>query len=155
MRELAHATIDDIPQLCELLALLFAQEAEFAPDRNKQAAGLREIITHPEIGRILILREDAVVIAMVNLLFTVSTALGGRVALLEDMIVHPAYRGSGTGSRLLQAAMEFARSSGCLRITLLTDRDNVAAQGFYRHHAFKLSTMLPMRLSLCEPPDDE
>ena len=149
MLQLAHATLEDIPQLCELLALLFTQEAEFAPDRTRQAAGLREIITHPEVGRILILREKDAAIAMANLLFTVSTALGGRVAILEDMIVQPAYRGGGAGSRLLQAAMEFARTEGCLRITLLTDRDNVAAQGFYRHHGFEPSAMLPMRLRLC------
>jgi GNAT superfamily N-acetyltransferase len=150
MRELAHATLDDIPQLCELLALLFAQEAEFAPDHSKQAAGLREIITQPKVGRILILREGGAVIAMVNLLFTVSTALGGRVAMLEDMIVHPAHRGSGAGSRLLQGAVEYVRYEGCLRITLLTDRDNDAAQGFYQHHGFEPSAMLPMRLSLCD-----
>ena len=150
MRELAHATLDDIPQLCELLALLFGQEAEFAPDRNKQTAGLREIITHPEVGHILILREGGAVIAMVNLLFTISTALGGRVALLEDMIVHPAHRGSGAGSRLLQATVEFARCADCLRITLLTDRGNDTAQRFYQRHGFEPSAMLPMRLSLCD-----
>lgn len=150
MPRLAHASLEDIPQLCELLALLFGQEAEFVPDRTRQEAGLREIITHPDVGRILILREGAAVIAMVNLLFTVSTALGGRVALLEDMIVHPAHRGSGAGSRLLQAAVEFARSAGCLRITLLTDRDNVAAQRFYQRHGFESSAMLPMRLRLCD-----
>lgn len=150
MPRLAHASLEDIPQLCELLAQLFGQEAEFVPDRTRQAAGLREIITHPEVGRILILREGAAVIAMVNLLFTISTALGGRVALLEDMIVHPAHRGSGAGSRLLQAAVEFARSAGCLRITLLTDCANAAAQRFYQRHGFESSAMLPMRLSLCE-----
>jgi GNAT superfamily N-acetyltransferase len=150
MPRLVHASLEDIPQLCELLALLFGQEAEFVPDRTRQEAGLREIITHPDVGRILILREGAAVIAMVNLLFTVSTALGGRVALLEDMLVHPAHRGSGAGSRLLQAAVEFARSAGCLRITLLTDGDNTAAQRFYQRHGFESSAMLTMRLSLCD-----
>ncbi len=148
MLELAHATLEDIPQLCELLALLFGQEAEFVPDRTKQAAGLRMIITHPEVGRILILRERGAVIAMANLLFTVSTALGGRVALLEDVIVHPTHRSGGVGSQLVQAAVEFARAEDCLRITLLTDRDNDAAQRFYRRHGFEPSSMLPMRLSL-------
>ena len=142
------ATLDDIPQLCELLALLFVQEAEFRPDRALQAAGLKRIIERPEAGRILVLRDGETIIAMVNLLFTVSTALGGRVALLEDMVVHPAHRGVGTGSTLLQAAIDVARSAGCRRITLLTDGDNRAAQRFYRRHGFEPSSMLPMRLSL-------
>lgn len=148
MPQVTDAVLDDIPQLCELLAMLFGQEAEFVPDCAKQAAGLREIIMHPEIGHILILREGDAVIAMVNLLFTVSTALGGRVALLEDVIVHPAHRGDGWGSRLLQAAVAFARSAGCRRITLLTDHDNDTAQRFYQRHGFEPSAMLPMRLVL-------
>lgn len=148
MPQVTEASLDDIPQLCDLLALLFTQEAEFAPDRTRQAAGLREIITHPEVGRIVILREGETVIAMANLLFTISTALGGRVALLEDVIVRPDYRGGGMGTQLLQAAVEIARSAGCLRITLLTDCANAAAQRFYQRHGFEPSVMLPMRLQL-------
>lgn len=148
MLQVTEATPDDIPRLCELLALLFAQEAEFQPDPSKQAAGLRKIITQPEVGRILVLREGDAVIGMVNLLFTVSTALGGRVAVFEDMIVDPAHRGGGAGSQLLQAAIESARAAGCLRITLLTDRGNADAQRFYARHGFEPSVMLPMRLQL-------
>jgi len=85
---------------------------------------------------------------MVSLLFLPSTALGGRVALLEDMVVQPDARGGGAGSRLLAAATEFARSAGCLRITLLTDAHNAAAQRFYGRHGFARSAMIPMRLLL-------
>ncbi len=146
--EVTAATTEDIPALCELLGILFAQEAEFQPDRSLQAAGLREIIDFPERGQILVLRERGVPRGMVNLLFTVSTALGGRVAILEDMIVHPDHRGSGAGSRLLQGGIDFARSVGCRRLTLLTDRVNVSAQRFYARHGFVPSEMLTMRLSL-------
>lgn len=86
------ATLDDIPQLCELLAVLFTQEAEFRPDAARQAAGLRQIVERPEAGQILLLREGAGVMAMVNLLYTISTARGGRVAILEDMVVRPGRR---------------------------------------------------------------
>jgi ribosomal protein S18 acetylase RimI-like enzyme len=34
----------------------------------------------------------------------------------------------------LPAAVEFARSAGCRRVTLLTDADNAAAQRFYGRH---------------------
>ena len=146
------ATLDDIPDLCQLLELLFSQEAEFVPDRALARAGLEQIIAQPERGRILVARDEAAIVGMVNLLFTISTALGGRVALLEDMIVHPARRGGGAGSELLRAAIEAAREAGCRRITLLTDRDNEAAQNFYRKHGFTLSDMVTLRLLLA--PDD-
>jgi len=146
--EISLATIEDIPLLCRLLALLFEQEAEFRPEAELQAKGLRRIIESPETGQILVLRNGPRVLGMINLLFTVSTALGGRVAILEDMVVLPGYRNKGAGSLLLRAAISIAKSQGCLRITLLTDKDNEAAQGFYKRHGFIESAMVPMRLLL-------
>ena len=145
MQTISPATEKDIPQLCELLTILFTLEAEFAPDAARQAAALKQIIEHHEIGRILVMRKNESVIGMVCLLFTVSTACGGKVALLEDMILHPKYRNDGLGSKLLQTAVELAKREGCLRITLLTDRANDAAIRFYQRHGFTMSEMLTMR----------
>jgi GNAT superfamily N-acetyltransferase len=85
---------------------------------------------------------------MANLLYTVSTALGGKVGLLEDMVVRPEFRGQGVGLALLSAAIEYAQQVGCLRLTLLTDVDNLSAQQFYQRAGFAQSSMVPMRLSL-------
>jgi len=145
---ISPATLSDIPQLCDLLELLFSEEAEFQPNRALQSAGLHQIIEDPDGGQILVLREGPSSFGMVNLLFTISTGLGGRVAILEDMVIHAAQRGSGAGSRLLQAAINVARSAECRRITLLTDRTNESAQRFYRRHGFTSSEMIPMRLVL-------
>ncbi len=146
--EITKATKDDTPGLCDLLKLLFAQEAECRPDHSLQLSGLLQIIDFSERGQILVLREGTAVIGMVNLLFTISTGLGGRIAILEDMVVHPDHRGCGAGSKLLQAAIDFAKSAGCRRITLLTDQTNTSAQRFYQRHGFFLSDMVPMRLLL-------
>jgi GNAT superfamily N-acetyltransferase len=145
---ISPATLSDIPELCDLLELLFSEEAEFHPNRAVQSAGLRQMMESPDRGQILVLRNATSVIGMVNLLFTISTALGGRVAILEDMITHPAQRGKGGGSRLLQVAINVARSAECRRITILTDRTNESAQRFYRRHGFTSSEMIPMRLVL-------
>lgn len=142
------ATAEDIPQMAELLGVLFSQEKEFAPDSRRQAGGLRLIIESPGTGVILLQREGSRVVGMVNLLFTVSTFLGTRVAILEDMIVHPDFRGKGTGRALLNAAIERAKAEGCGRITLLTDMDNAAAKSLYRQAGFVESAMTPMRLML-------
>lgn len=138
----------DITALCRLLTILFTQEEDFQPDEEAQRRGLAMIIANPTIGHILVARQDGNIIGMVNLLYTVSTALGDKVALLEDMVISPEARGSGTGSLLLDKAIECARSQGCKRVTLLTDRSNEAAQRFYQRHGFSLSAMTPMRLIL-------
>jgi GNAT superfamily N-acetyltransferase len=139
---------EHLPQLVELLGILFRQESEFVPDAAKQKAGLEMILGHPEAGVILVGLDDDRVVGLVNLLFVPSTALGGRVALLEDMVVRPEARSSGVGAMLLEAALTTAKSRDCLRITLLTDASNTAAQRFYSRAGFVPSTMIPLRLLL-------
>ena len=147
---IAVAQSADIPALCELLSILFTQEAEFAPDDEAQRRGLGRVIANPDIGTILVARLEDRIVGMVNLLYTVSTALGENVALLEDMVVMSAARGTGVGSQLLEAAIALARSRNCKRITLLTDRDNEPAQRFYQRHGFSSSAMTPLRILLDE-----
>jgi GNAT superfamily N-acetyltransferase len=103
------------------------------------------IIDNPEFGRIFVCDVDGVVEGMVMLLFTVSTFLGKKVALLEDMVVAPQWRHKGIGSLLINHAMEFACREGLGRITLLTDRDNNAAQQFYKSKGFAQSEMVVFR----------
>ena len=138
----------DVPALCVLLAELFAQEAEFRPDAQAQTRGLQRVIEDPAVGTILVARRDEAVLGMVNLLYTVSTALGERVALLEDMVVGAAARRDGVGSALLRVAIAHAAEAGCKRITLLTDPDNTDAQRFYARHGFTPSNMRALRLHI-------
>ena len=146
--QITPASAADIPALCELLAVLFAQEADFKPDHAAQRRGLARLIGNPALGLILVARQDGQIVGMVNLLYTLSTALGERVALLEDMVVSPAARGTGIGSRLMQQAIQTARLNECKRITLLTDRANESAQRFYQRHGFGSSAMIPLRLAV-------
>ncbi|HEY8965514.1 MAG TPA: GNAT family N-acetyltransferase [Candidatus Methylacidiphilales bacterium] len=144
-----EAAAADLPALCRLLVLLFEQEAEFQPDAARQEAGLRLVLADPKVGTILVLRAtDGDPVGMVLLLYTVSTFLGKRAALLEDFVVDPAHRGHGGGGMLLDAAIARAKAEGCARITLLTDVDNTGAQELYWKKGFGVSSMRAMRLSL-------
>lgn len=142
------ATLEDLPQLTELVMELMEIELDFSPNRAKQEHGLRLILEQPSRGRIFVLRTDEQIVGMVNLLFTISTAVGGHVILLEDLIVHPDHRGQGFGGRLLEYVKNFARSKGFLRITLLTDRVSDDSQAFFEKHGFQRSAMIPMRIVL-------
>ena len=142
------ATLEDLPLMAELLAELFAAEPEFTADQAKQMRGLRLILEQPNRGRIFVLRNSSRIIGMINLLITISTAEGGFVLLLEDLVIHGDHRGQGHGGRLLNHAVEFAREKGFLRITLLTHRDDERVVAFYRRHGFVSSEMMIMRLLL-------
>ena len=142
------AVAEDLDDLSSLLGELFSQEKDFRPDKAKQLRGLRLIFEQPNRGRVFVLRRDRVIVGMINLLFTISTAEGGFVILLEDLVVHDAYRDQGYGSQLLEYAIKFAKEKKFLRITLLTDRPEIRSQNFFRRHGFFESHMLPMRLLL-------
>lgn len=147
------ATLDDLPELTALLGDLFSREADFTPDPDKQLRGLRLILEQPSRGRIFVARNERMILGMINLLITISTAEGGFVLWLEDLVVHQNYRGKGLGTLLVRHAIDFAREKDFLRITLLTD-DLDEARPFYSRHGFIDSSMRPMRLNPAHAGDN-
>jgi GNAT superfamily N-acetyltransferase len=142
------AAAADIPQLVDLLGILFTQEAELTPDPEKQRRALEVILAEPARARIFVARDADVIVAMAALHFTTSTAEGGKVAWFEDCIVRPEHRRKGIGNALLEYVIAQARAEGALRVMLLTDGDNESAQALYRKSGFRDSAMLAMRLLL-------
>jgi GNAT superfamily N-acetyltransferase len=142
------ATAADLPHLADLLAELFALESDFVPEREKQLRGLRLILDNPDLGRLFVLRVGGKVAGMANALVTVSTAEGGRVLLLEDVIVSREHRGGGLGRKLVEHVLDWAKRQGMTRVTLLADRDNAPALDFYRRLGFESSHMTVLRKPL-------
>ena len=140
------ATLEDLPALTELVMDLFSMSAgDFQPDREVQERGLRLILEEPSRGRIAVVRNRDKIFGMVNMLFTISTARGGFVILMEDVVIHPHHRGQGYGTMLLRHVFDFAKRKEFLRITLLTDRISAESQDFFRKQGFEYSNMIPMR----------
>jgi GNAT superfamily N-acetyltransferase len=148
MSTIEVACSQDIDELVALLGELFEQEEDFVPNPQKQRQALTQLLESPSVGIILVSRIDGNIVAMVSLLFTISTAEGGYVCWLEDMVVRRDRRGNGVGSELLCTAIAEAMRRNLSRITLLTDRSNAASRAFYARHGFADSNMGPMRLNL-------
>lgn len=71
-----------------------------------------------------------------------------RVYVLNDLYVSNSARRQGVGRALLQAAQEHARDQGAVRLSLVTDVNNLTAQALYaamgwqrdvQFHAYHLS----------------
>ena len=139
------ATIEDLPALTELVMDLMNRSEDFTADRTLQERGLRLILEQPNRGRIFVVRNKDRIFGMVNLLFTISTARGGFVILMEDVVIHPDHRGQGYGAMLVDYVVDFAKRKNFKRITLLTDKMSAESQEFFKKHGFEHSHMIPMR----------
>ena len=142
------ATHADIEAMADLLTELFTLESDFQPERDKQLRGLRLVLDNPQIGRLFVLRVEGEVAGMANALITISTAEGGPVLLLEDVIVKAGFRGRQFGRSLVEHVLDWARSNGMPRVTLLADKDNSPALAFYERLGFAPSAMKVLRKAI-------
>ena len=143
--EIDFAGAADLDAMAELLGELFALERDFHPRREKQLAALRWILDHPAHGRLFVLRDAGRVVGVANALISISTAEGGPVLILEDVILAAGHRGAGHGRRLVEHVLRWAAREGMSRVTLLADRNNSSALAFYQRLGFEESAMVVRR----------
>jgi hypothetical protein len=78
MATIDSATPDNIPFLAGLLAVLFTQEADFRPDREKQERGLRLLLGSPGLGTIFVARDGGEVVERLTIRHVNGTLLAVR-----------------------------------------------------------------------------
>lgn len=124
------AQVRHIPCLLGLLETLFSLESDFVFDAAKAGRGLQLLL---ERGDALVLAAEAEgrAIGLCTVQTLVSTAEGGPVGLVEDLVVADAWRGRGVGRQLLAEAERWAGERGLTRLQLLADLDNRPALDFY------------------------
>ncbi|MDD2781820.1 GNAT family N-acetyltransferase [Sulfuricurvum sp.] len=126
---------EDIPVMVALLGELFTIEDDFTIDEQIQFHGL-ELLLQDSHSIVLVAEIPEGVVGMITLQRVISTATGTYVGTIEDVIVTQEYRGSGIGSKLLDAAIEEANSRGWGRLALGVDLRNTKAIDFYQQKGF-------------------
>ena len=137
--------ISDLPTIAELIASLFELERDFHADLAKQITALKLMLPREDVLLWVAEenRDDGLprVVGFCSVQTLISTAEGGPVALIEDVVVADGMRGSGIGRRLLEGAEAWARRRGCTRLQLLVDEDNAPAQAFYERLGWRRGNM--------------
>lgn len=141
------AGLADVSAMCGLLAELFSLERDFSPAVERQERGLKLLLREHQ-ALVLVAEAGGQVVGMVTLQTLISTAQGGRVGLVEDLVIAAGWRAAGLGSRLLAAILEQAAHQGLTRVQLLVDEDNQAAKGFYRSQGLKRTHLRTWRQML-------
>jgi GNAT superfamily N-acetyltransferase len=107
------------------------------------------LLTDPQDrSLVLVAVKEGKVVGMVSVQTLVSTAEGGNVGLVEDMIVDREFRRRGVGKLLLDHAVEWGRSRKLKRLQLLADRENIPAGNFYSCNAWTATKLSCLRMLL-------
>ena len=135
--------------MCDLLADLFSLESDFVPDREKQAKGLSALIAGaPGTGLVLVAVQGGTVVGMATIQTLISTSEGGRVGLVEDVIVDQLFRGQGIGTLLLEGIVSWSKNAGLKRLQLLADITNQRALDFYSSRELTHTRLICLRKQL-------
>ena len=125
-----QATVSDL----DALAPLFDGYRQFygrSSDLDAARAFLLARFNHNE--SIVFIAHDADrAVGFTQLYPSFSSISLGRIYVLNDLFVHAHSRRHGVGSQLLNAAIEFAKAVGAVRLTLSTATTNTTAQSVYQ-----------------------
>ncbi len=138
------ATAGDIDAMTGLLEQLFSIEADFTANLEKQRRGLADLLAG-EDSCVLVCEIEGQVVGMCTVQLLISTAEGGKVGLLEDLVVAQSWRGQGLGTALLAAAEAWSAKNGLTRLQLLADATNGLALGFYRRKGWSGTRLVALR----------
>lgn len=81
--------------------------------------------------------EDETPVGFTQLYPSFSSVSLARTFILNDLFVSEQARRSGVASKLMSAAVEFARASRAVRVSLSTAMTNEAAQALYQYAGWK------------------
>ncbi|MEG3191084.1 GNAT family N-acetyltransferase [Lysobacter sp. D1-1-M9] len=139
----------------DTLAPLFDAYRRFygqAADLPRARAWLCERMRQHESVVLLAERDDTAA-GFVQLYPMFSSVHTARLWILNDLYVVEPARRSGVARTLLDAAAQFARADGAVRITLETGRDNAAARALYRAVGWHEDQSQWYGLDLLDPGD--
>ncbi len=130
-----QAVLSDI----DALAFLFDNYRQFY-GRSSDVGAAREFLTtrfnHGE-SVVFIAHEDNTPVGFVQLYPSFSSVSLARTFVLNDLFVREQWRRSGIASQLMAAAVEFAKSSDAVRLSLSTAITNGTAQAVYQSSGWK------------------
>lgn len=136
----------DIDALVGLLGELFAVEADFSFDAEKHRQGLTLMLDGCRKHKCIKVAEHIhEVIGMCSAQALISTAEGGVVAMVEDLVIKTGWRGRGVGGMLLESMEDWRRECGLKRLQLLADSENEPAVAFYQKNGWKRTQLICLR----------
>ena len=137
--EVRQATRGDL----DLLVPLFDAYRQFYRQPGDLGRARRFLLERlePDQSVIFLAFDGAAAIGFTQLYPSFSSGAMARIFILNDLFVAPEARRRGAGSALLQAAAQYGRRAGALRLVLSTEISNTTAQSVYEKSGWKRDTV--------------
>jgi GNAT superfamily N-acetyltransferase len=104
-------------------------------DWQKGVGTFRRIIENAEFGTVLVAEEAGEILGVITLSFPTAIRCGGKYSCIEEFIVDTKGRGKGIGGKLINAAIEEAKSRGCYELQV--NRPSESGYTVYMRHGWK------------------
>jgi len=140
-----RATREDEGQVIALLNQ-FPPSDQVIGDSPAVGVTFRQVVESPELGSILVAEDGGDIIGVITLSYPTAIRCGGLYTCVEEFIVGEQARGRGVGGRLLQAAIDEARESGCYEIQVNNPSD-LGYPVYLRHGLTTIGRHLRMQLA--------
>lgn len=141
------AGIEDAPEIARMVLALTeeigralpapAQGRHFDLDQAQTSALCRRLLQEGHYHAVLAVAGEQPV-AVATLAESHALYAGGKIGILQELYVEPAWRTAGLGAAVLQQALAIAAARGCVRVELCTPPlpqfDRTLA--FYTRHGF-------------------
>ena len=132
IRQATVSDLDGLVPLFDSYRQFYRQASE--PDRIRKF--LLDRFEHNQ-SVIFVAVKDGTAVGFTQLYPSFSSGALARIFILNDLFVDSRARLIGTGSALLQAAAEYGRRVGALRLVLSTEVTNMPAQSLYEKLGWK------------------
>lgn len=130
-----RATLNDLVSITELVKLYRTFYQYSANDTQAIERFIKERFRLDETIIFLAIVEGETV-GFVQLYANFSTVSLGKVWNLNDLYVMSLHRGQGIGKSLVQAALDFAKQDGAVRVDIKTQDHNATAEALYGQLGF-------------------
>ena len=132
-----EATEQDLPAIKGLMAELIEAASDTGDyDVNTALENCRVLLKNAD-SHTLVAEADGDVIGVVNLDIRRTILHSGLSGLIDEIVVAEGYRGKGVGRKLIDAAVEKCKLSGCCEIEVSTEFTNTKARSFYKSCGFE------------------
>ena len=145
-----RAVPDDVAQLVEMMSEFYA-EGGYPLNPRRAAEAFAALLADDRWGGVWFIRSDGREVGYLVLTFYYSMEYGGLIAMVDDLFVRPAFRGSGFGTAALTEARALCVERGLRAMNVETGPDNGPALALYRKCGFKDVDRRLLVLQLADP----